>query len=202
MERGSLNIKRSLKLLLVNGLTFSRVLCAIYLAYAAHQTGMISQRMFEVGLFGGLTDLFDGMLANLLKAKTKFGAIFDKAADKIFICVIVATLYYSSPLPSDLLASLTGFLMALLIVKELLIALFGIVFAFLRKIRLEANWWGKAKMWAECAAVLFWTLSLLKDPTGAVFMERIAIINFLLLVAVCLAGASGYSYLKDFLRSK
>lgn len=204
MRFSSLNIKRILKLLLVNGVTASRVLCAIYLAHTAYKLGIINPKMLGIGILGGLTDVLDGMLAKLLKAKSEFGAFFDKGADKIYICIIAAILYYCSPLWRQglswwekLFDSFTGILVVSLASLEFLLAIAGIALAIMRETRREANIFGKAKMWAECASLLPWTWWLLEDPSGTVFLKNINAINFLLLVAICLAFVSLYCYLAD-----
>ena len=46
-----------------------------------------SNLVFTLIIFGGITDYFDGYLARKLNLKTKFGAIIDPLADKIFLLI-------------------------------------------------------------------------------------------------------------------
>jgi len=199
---------RILKILVVNlGVTGSRVFSAGYFAYMAYQLGSINFSILLVGIYGGLSDFFDGLLARWWRVETKTGALLDKGADKIFIAVIVVTLYYCSPLwrPDlswwdNISGSQTGKQLVILVSQELALSLLGILLAAMRKTRHEANYFGKAKMWAECATLLPWTWWLLKDPNGDMFLENINTINFLLFAANALAFVSLCCYTYDHLK--
>lgn len=202
---GDSSFIRFLKLLVVNlVVTGSRIFCAGYLAYTAYELGAINPWMLQIGIAGGFTDFLDGLIARWWKVETEIGALFDKGADKIYVCVIASILYYCSPLWrhglswwEKLFDSFTGILVANLIGLEFALALSGIVLAAMRETRREPNIFGKAKMWAECALLLPWTWWLLEDPSGDVFLENISIINFLLLVAIGLAFVSLCCYIFD-----
>ena len=205
---GDSSFIRILKLLVVNlGVTGSRVFSAGYIAYMAYQPGSINLSILLIGIYGGLSDFLDGLLARWWRVETKTGALLDKGADKIFIAVIAVTLYCCSPLWQrglswweNIWGSQTGKQLVILVGQELALSVFGILLAALRETRREANIFGKAKMWAECASLLPWTWWLLKDPSGTVFLKNINTINFLLFVANTLAFISFLCYLYDHLK--
>ncbi len=205
---GDSSFIRFLKLLIVNlVVTGSRVVSAGYFAYMAYQLGSINFSMMLVGTYGGLSDFFDGLLARWWRVETGIGALFDKGADKIFITVIAVTLYCCSPLWrhglswwKEFFDSFTGILVVTLVGLEFALALSGIILAAMRETPREANIFGKAKMWTECALLLPWTWWLLEDPSGTVFLKNIHIINFLLTVAITLASVSLCCYIADHLK--
>lgn len=205
---GDSSFKKFLKLLVVNlGVTGSRVVSAGYFAYMAYQLGSINLSILLVGIFGGLTDIFDGLLARWWNVETGIGALLDKGADKLFVAIIVGTLYHCSPLWRSgfsfwdkIFGNQTGIQLAILVSQELGLALSGILLAAMRKTRHEANYFGKAKMWAECASLLLWAWWLVKDPSGAIFLENINPINSLLFAANVLAFISLCCYVYDHLK--
>lgn len=200
METAPLKSKNWRGLIIVNGLTFLRLVCAVVIWQLLRQQGYIDLKVLTIGLFGGFTDVLDGWLANpkRLNVQSKFGALSDKGVDKIFILVIVFSLYfYCSPFPKNPLASVIGFLLIILTGMEFLLAIFGGIFSLMKNSRLEANWWGKIKMWAEGMILSFWGACLMIDPTGNLLLENIVLIVILFLFAIGLAGKSGYDYYRD-----
>lgn len=205
---GNSSFIRFLKLLIVNlVVTGSRVVSAGYFAYMAYELGSINLSILLVGIYGGLSDFFDGLLARWWRVETGIGALLDKGADKIFIAVIAVTLYCCSPLWrrgfsywDNILGSQTGKQLVILVSQELALSLLGILLAAMRKTRREANIFGKAKMWAECATLLPWTWWLVKDPSGAIFLENTNTINSLLFAANVLAFVSLGCYVYDHLK--
>jgi len=187
--------QRLIGLVIANGLTLFRIFCALViwdLAYLRHQ---VDSMMLTVGVIGGLTDCLDGLAARFLNGQSKFGALLDKGADKFFVLTCAFSLYfYCSPLRDNLLDTAMGYFLIILAGMEFFLALAGGAFAFAKKTRLEANQWGKAKMWTEGVVLASWAFYLFADPIGKLFLENELTINVLLLVAISLAAKSGYDY--------
>lgn len=195
MPAALLNSRSTTGLIVANWLTFLRVICAVFIWRWAHLKHEVDLMMFAVGVFGGATDALDGLAARLLNGRSKFGALFDKGADKFFVLTCAFSLYfYCSPLKNNLLGSTMGYFLIILAGMEFFLALAGGIFAFMNKTRLEANQWGKAKMWTEGIALASWGFYLVIDPSGEIFLANELTINFLLIVAISLAAKSGYDY--------
>lgn len=92
-------------------------------------------KSLKILFLSGLTDVFDGFFARLLKQETKFGKIFDPIADKITLIsiMVLVGIKFKRILP----------FIILLVSKECLMLLVG---AFMiRKYRntIKAKWYGK-----------------------------------------------------------
>lgn len=83
----------------VNFLTFSRFLTIPLIGYL-HSHGskevlfeekMISHLQFVLVLYSGLTDFLDGYLSRRFEVTSRWGAVADHLADKLFVCL---TLYF------------------------------------------------------------------------------------------------------------
>lgn len=187
--------QRLIGLIIANSLTLLRVFCALVFWHLAYLHHRVDSTMVVVGITGGLTDGLDGLAARFLNGRSKFGALFDKGADKFFVLICAFSLYfYCSPLRNNLLDSAMGYFLIILAGMEFFLALAGGAFAFANKTRLEANQWGKAKMWVEGLTLVSWGFYLFADPSGRLFLENELTINVLLLVAISLAAKSGYDY--------
>jgi len=195
MEAVLFKSKSLLGFIVANVLTCIRIFCCIFIWHLARRHGYIDPTMLVIGLLGGLTDILDGVAARILNGQSKFGALFDKGADKFFILTIAFSFYYyCSPLGDDILNSTIGYFLIILAGMELFLAIFGGLFALLKNSRLESNRWGKAKMWTEGVMLITWGFYLLIDSSGNLFLENELTINVLLLLAISLAAKSGYDY--------
>ncbi|MFH0792151.1 MAG: CDP-alcohol phosphatidyltransferase family protein [bacterium] len=192
-------------IVVVNTLTASRLVIAYIIGETVYYQPVFDLTMFGLVLGGGLTDLFDGILAKVCNARTRLGALFDKGADKIFVTTVNFSLYFCTPFTSSLDAYLTIFLVVVLVLEELTLSFFGIFFAAKYKTRREANRWGKAKMDVEVFAAGYWALALAAPSIGNQFLLLffyIECINVFLLASILLAGKSGWDYLCDYRNRK
>ncbi len=94
----NLSMKRKdlAKFIIVNLITFSRVIGAIILPIIYFVSGIKSLAFFVVLLF--LTDMIDGKLSRLWKVESFLGSLLDGVGDKLFAFVILAILSYEYPL--------------------------------------------------------------------------------------------------------
>ena len=143
------------KLLLVNLLTFIRVLGTIVLVpiynhYGAFYAGVL-------GIVCYLTDSIDGFLARHLKVSTFFGSLFDGAADKLFTIMNFIVLYLITPYA------------IIPIIIELIIVLVQIM-KYRYNYNVKSNKVGKFKTWvlAICVILTF----LVSDINGATFISE------------------------------
>lgn len=151
----------ALKLLIVNVLTFIRVigiivLITIYNKYGGCVAGIVSLVCY-------LTDSIDGILARKWHASTFFGALFDGVADKLFTIVNFIILYLITPY-------------ALIpIIIELLIILLQ-MFKFSRNLNIQSNIIGKLKVWFLAITVVL--TFLISDIANVPFVSS-NFINYL-----------------------
>lgn len=132
------------KILIVNSLTFIRVigtiiLIPLYNILGGKIVGIISLLIY-------LTDIIDGLLARFWKVSTFFGSLFDGLADKLFTIINFIILYMITPY-------------ALIpIIIEILIILVQL-FKFSRNLNIQSNIIGKIKVWvlAICIVLAFLT---------------------------------------------
>lgn len=129
----------ALKLLIINMLTFIRVigivvLVAIYNKFGGYVAGVVSMICY-------LTDSIDGILARKWHASTFFGALFDGVADKLFTIVNFIVLYLITPY-------------ALIpIIIEFLIVILQ-TFKYSRNLNVQSNIVGKFKVWVLAFSVV------------------------------------------------
>ncbi len=117
-----------------NLLSLSRVFLAIpmavFLWYDQNILAMI------IGIIASITDMLDGWLARKLDQVSEYGKIFDPIADKIFVGVTVIVLLLQGRFPL--------WLVALVIGRDLLIALGGLLAARKLKTVIPSDYVGKA----------------------------------------------------------
>lgn len=88
--------KDCIKFLLVNLITFSRILGSILLPIIYFLYGIESLAFIVVLLF--ISDMVDGKLSRLWKVESFLGSFLDGVSDKVFAFVILAILSYEYPL--------------------------------------------------------------------------------------------------------
>ena len=90
------NIKNLIKYL-PNLLTLSRLIITVPLVFFLEIKSY--KIVWILLIIGGLTDYFDGFLANKLNLKSRFGAIIDPLVDKIFILIPLIWLSIANLIP-------------------------------------------------------------------------------------------------------
>lgn len=90
-----------MKLIFVNGISFARLLLVIsFSIFAIINFYTDSSFYFYISMItlicSALTDLFDGLLARLLKAETHFGTLVDLSMDKLFSIIALPVILFIS----------------------------------------------------------------------------------------------------------
>ena len=90
-------------------------------------------------VLSGLSDMFDGFLARKLNQETELGKILDPVADKLTLGAVVISMWfvYRRSYPWITLA------LGIMFVKELLMAIGGLVIVKKGRKLVKAKWWGK-----------------------------------------------------------
>ncbi len=90
-------------------------------------------------VLSGLSDMLDGFLARKLHQETELGKILDPVADKLTLGAVVISMWfvYHRNYPWITLA------LAIMFLKELLMAIGGLVIVQKGKKLVKAKWWGK-----------------------------------------------------------
>ncbi|MBU1102400.1 CDP-alcohol phosphatidyltransferase family protein [Patescibacteria group bacterium] len=157
--------------IVANGLTTLRLLIAFYILFWSPTMEVFLCLI----IIGGITDILDGLAAGQ-GGRTRQGAIYDKGVDKFFCAVILGRFLYICVVGfgwTTLVIFLFIFV-ALVIFLEALISVAGIIFASYNRTRVEANIWGKIKMWAEVLtagfAILFLERNTLPENAWLIFI--------------------------------
>lgn len=90
-------------------------------------------------VLSGLSDMFDGLLARKLHQETELGKILDPIADKLTLGAVVISMWfvYHKNYPWITLA------LSIMFLKELLMAIGGLVIVKKGRKLVKAKWWGK-----------------------------------------------------------
>ena len=90
-------------------------------------------------VLSGLSDMFDGFLARKLHQETELGKILDPVADKLTLGAVVISMWfvYHKNYPWITLA------LGIMFLKELLMAIGGLVIVTKGRKLVKAKWWGK-----------------------------------------------------------
>lgn len=131
-------------------------------------------------LFAAFTDVLDGSLARTRKQITLWGTIADPVADKLLIGTVVV-LFVAQEINIAFAA--------IIVIIELLIVLNALIRRKRGKEYLSANWYGKLKMFFQCAGV---TGLLLAKWSGLDLFVPFSIGT--LSVAIAFAVISLYTY--------
>jgi len=188
--------ERSLGWLMVaNSFTTARLLIAIYILF---WPPTLAEFLYLI-IIGGITDILDGLAARQ-GGQSRQGAIYDKGVDKFFCAVTLGQFVYFCVIAFGCvtLVIFLFILVAAVIVLEVLISLAGIFFASYNRTRVEANIWGKAKMWAEVWTAGFAVLFLGRNT----FLENAWIVFIGLGLSLFLGFMSLYGYLRDYKKFK
>lgn len=116
-----------------NALTALRLLIVPFLGYFMYSEKYI----LAIILFatGGLTDILDGYIARKYNLITKWGKVFDPLADKLMQITALVFLVMHHFIPTVVLA--------IVVLKELLMLIGGIMLYRKGKTVIGANWYGK-----------------------------------------------------------
>lgn len=182
-------------LMIANSFTTSRLLIALYILFWSPRVDVFLYLI----IIGGITDILDGLAARQ-GGQSRQGAIYDKGVDKFFCAVALGRFVYFCVVGFGwtILVIFLFVLVALVIFLEALISVAGIIFASYNRTRVEANIWGKAKMWAEV-----WTFGL-----GILFLGTNTLLEnaWLIFIGLGLSLSLGFmsliTYVLDYKKAK
>jgi len=146
--------------------------------------------IFGLNISAYMSDLFDGAFARATKSQSRFGAWLDQIADKLLVLPNAYLAYYLLPLPW----LLWGYLVVGKIVVVLVFAIIGAdlllvilrLFAVMRHCHVEANQYGKIKIWLQGSGF------------SAVYLIIIAPRSFSVLALSLLTGALVFALLSIY----
>ena len=182
-------------LVTANSLTTSRLLIGFYILFWSPSIEVF----LHLIIIGGVTDILDGLAARQ-GGQSRRGAIYDKGVDKFFCAAALGRFSYLCVVSygwTNLIIAVIV-LVALVIILEVLISLAGIIFASYNRTRVEANIWGKAKMWAEVCTAGFATLFLGRNTLS----ENAWLIFIGLGLSLFFGFISLITYVSDYKRPK
>jgi len=165
-----------------NLLSILRIILIGPIIYCILQSGT---PYFYVGIvligIGILTDYLDGILARKFNQISEFGKILDPLADKLAVGSLVIVLIYYRDFPVWIAAVIIG--------RDILIMLAGLIWASKHKFVLASNFLGKVTVNAIALVIVIYLfdISILKE-----------IFSW---IAVALTVISGAVYLQRFMKS-
>ncbi len=131
-----------------------------------------------------LTDILDGYIARKFNMITEFGKIIDPLADKICIIILGIILLNLKLIPL--------WFVLIIIIRDVLILLFGLYLNIKHKTTLMSNYPGKI-------AALIIGIILLLSITNIELLKTIN--SYLIYISILLILLSSYIYLKRFLKT-
>jgi len=127
------------------------------------------------------TDLLDGFLARKLNQITELGKVIDPLADKISVVTLVVILLIQQKLPL--------WFVLIIILRDVLILLFGLMLRGKKKVTLMSNYPGKAAVLSIGVVILFAVLDI---------SEINQYIIYIMYLSIALILYSSFLYLKRF----
>lgn len=127
------------------------------------------------------SDLLDGYLARRFDQVSEFGKIIDPLADKISVIAISLILLYMGKIPL--------WFVLIVVLRDLLIMMFGIYLNKKRDIRLMSNYPGKLAVFSIGLVILF---AIINSPV----LNELS--KYLYFISLALIFYSSYLYFKRF----
>jgi len=127
------------------------------------------------------TDLLDGFLARKLNQVTELGKIIDPLADKITVVTLVIILLIQNKIPL--------WFVSIVVLRDILILLFGLMLKGKKKITLMSNYPGKAAV-LSIGVVIFLAVLDISEINNYII--------YLMYLSIALIIYSSFLYLKRF----
>jgi CDP-diacylglycerol--glycerol-3-phosphate 3-phosphatidyltransferase len=131
-----------------------------------------------------ITDLLDGFLARKLNQVTELGKIIDPLSDKICVTVLVLILLYLNRIPL--------LYVVIVVLRDVLILVFGSYLKRKKKVTLMSNYPGKAAVFCIGLIILFSVINIGHNEL------LITLRSFLYYISVILIFYSSYLYFERF----
>ena len=142
-----------------------------------------------------VTDFLDGIIARWLGIDSLFGSILDRLRDKIFTCsqfFFMFATFWSVP---SFLATTVLTLLAIMLGIELTLFFAGL-YGLAKKLPVEANQWGKRKMFLQCFIINWWALFYHLTPFDFEISSPSVLVSFVFALAagnyLAYKSVSGY----------
>jgi len=129
-----------------------------------------------------VTDLLDGYLARKLNQVSELGKIIDPVADKLVVCTIAIMMFISGLIPL--------WFIVIVVLRDVLILLFGLILKQKKKIVLMSNYPGKIAVFTIGLALAF---SIFKETE---LLRNIS--SLLYYISTLLIVYSSFLYYKRF----
>jgi CDP-diacylglycerol--glycerol-3-phosphate 3-phosphatidyltransferase len=148
---------------LSNLLSLFRMLLAIPLWILLSQNNFNDNRILigSLCLFAAITDVLDGFLARKLNQVSEFGKIIDPLADKVCVGILILKLFLLDQIPIYYLTIILG--------RDLLILVGGIITSKKLKKVIPSNYIGKATVITISLSLLFIIFGMAK--TNLIFLS-------------------------------
>ncbi|MBR5713401.1 MAG: CDP-alcohol phosphatidyltransferase family protein, partial [Clostridia bacterium] len=141
-----------------------------------------------------LTDVLDGYLARRFNWITKLGKLLDPFADKFMLLSVLACLVSIGKLP--------WFVLVIVVIKEILMVVGGLVMLRKRKVAVYADWWGKVATGLFFASITL-MLAKLAFPTLLGFLpDALLLAVFFIAFAISIFSLFHYAYKAGFIGKK
>jgi cardiolipin synthase (CMP-forming) len=163
-----------------NLLTLTRICLAPFLVAAILESHY--QLSFILFVGAGLTDALDGMLARILKQRSRLGEYLDPVADKLLLSTLFLVLLHKGLMPVTVTVLVFGRDVGILLVSAILYAAVG-------RREFDPSIYGKANTLAQIVAV---AAVLLQQLTPALWVSVFR--TFALDLTMVLTVASGLHY--------
>jgi cardiolipin synthase len=172
-----------------NILTCLRILMVIaFIILFVHAKYLICLILYLAAFF---TDILDGYLARRFNWVSDFGKLVDPFADKFMLISALICLCAVGAFPI--------YLLAILIVKEIVLITGGLVLLKKRKVAVYADYWGKVATGLFVASI---TLSLANLAFGGIIPRPLLIALYILALSLSVFSLFHYAYMGGFIGKK
>ncbi|MBQ4167871.1 MAG: CDP-diacylglycerol--glycerol-3-phosphate 3-phosphatidyltransferase [Clostridia bacterium] len=172
-----------------NILTCLRILMVIaFIILFVHAKYLICLILYLAAFF---TDILDGYLARRFNWVSDFGKLVDPFADKFMLISALICLCAVGAFPL--------YLLAILIVKEIVLITGGLVLLKKRKVAVYADYWGKVATGLFVASI---TLSLANLAFGGIIPRPLLTALYILALSLSVFSLFHYAYMGGFIGKK
>lgn len=172
-----------------NILTCLRILMVIaFIILFVHANYLICLILYLAAFF---TDILDGYLARRFNWVSDFGKLVDPFADKFMLISALICLCAVGAFPL--------YLLAILIVKEIVLITGGLVLLKKRKVAVYADYWGKVATGLFVASI---TLSLANLAFGGIIPRPLLTALYILALSLSVFSLFHYAYMGGFIGKK
>ena len=175
-----------------NILSCLRIIMVCIFIYMFTQQQYLACLILYIAAF--LTDVLDGYLARRFNWITDFGKLVDPFADKFMLLSVLTCLTVIGKLP--------WYVLAVVIVKELLLVFGGLFVLKKRKVAVYADWWGKIATGLFFATITFTLAKLALSPYLDFIPDWLIEVVFIAALGISIFSLFHYAYKGGFIGKK